>query len=63
MGLLHYMRRCEKISNEVENEILSLKEKLFGKNANDILVEETIEKDGTKYKVGYTKEYIKKVEK
>ena len=54
---------CEKISNEVENEILSLKEKLFGKNANDILVEETIEKDGTKYKVGYTKEYIKKVEK
>lgn len=54
---------CEKISNEVENEILSLKEKLFGKNANDILVEETIEKDGTKYKVGYTKEYIKRVEK
>lgn len=54
---------CEKISNEVENEILSLKEKLFGKNANEILVEEIIEKDGTKYKVGYTKEYIKRVEK
>ena len=57
------IRECEKISNEVENEVLSMKEKLFKKDANKILVEEIVEKDNIKYKVGYTKEYIKRMEK
>ena len=56
------IKECELISAQIEKEILSMKEKLFGKDANDILVEEIIEKDGIKYKVGYTKEYIKRVE-
>lgn len=58
---LRMIKECELISYEVEKEILSMKEKLFGKDANEILVEEIIEKDGAKYKVGYTKEYIRKV--
>lgn len=57
------IKECEKISNEVENEVLSMKEKLFKKDANKILVEEIVEKDNIKYKVGYTKEYIKRMEK
>ena len=56
------IKECEKISNEVENEVLSMKEKLFKKDANKILVEEIVEKDNIKYKVGYTKEYIKRME-
>ena len=56
------IKECEIISDEVEKEILALNEKIFGHDANKILVEEIIEKDGNKYKVGYTKEYIKRVE-
>lgn len=60
---IRMIKECEKISNEVENEVLSMKEKLFKKDANKILVEEIVEKDNIKYKVGYTKEYIKRMEK
>lgn len=42
---------CEKITDEIEQEL---------NNNTDILVEEIIEKDGIRYGIGYTKEYIKK---
>lgn len=43
---------CEKITKEIE--------KCYDIDAHPILVEEVIERDGKKYNVGYTKEYIKR---
>ncbi|MBR1453400.1 MAG: radical SAM protein [Lachnospiraceae bacterium] len=57
------IRECEIISKEIEKEIADLKEKKYGKNYDDVLVEEIIEKDSIKYEVGYTKEYIKRSKK
>lgn len=57
------IKECEIISKEIEKEIDDLKEKKYGKNYDDVLVEEIIEKDSIKYEVGYTKEYIKRSKK
>lgn len=46
---------CEKISKEIEKEYFGL----YPDRAKDVLVEEYIERNGKKYGVGYTKEYIK----
>lgn len=43
---------CDIITKEIEKE--------YNKENRDILVEEIIEENGKKYKVGYTKEYIKR---
>lgn len=43
---------CEKITKEIEKE--------YDISKHPILVEEIVEKDGKKYQVGYTKEYIKR---
>ena len=49
------IEQCEKISKEVEEEYFST----YPDRAKDVLVEEYVEKDGKKYGLGYTKEYVK----
>ena len=47
---------CEKISKEIEKEYFEK----YKDRANDILIEEQIEKDGKKIGIGYTKEYVRR---
>ena len=45
------IEECDRITKEIETE--------YNKEHHDILVEEVIEKDGKKYGIGYTEEYVK----
>ena len=47
---------CEKISKEIEKEYFEK----YKDRANDILIEEYIERDGKKIGIGYTKEYVRR---
>ncbi len=47
---------CEKISKEIEKEYFEK----YKDRANDILIEEQIERDGKKIGIGYTKEYVRR---
>ena len=47
---------CEKISKEIEKEYFEK----YKDRANDVLIEEQIEKDGKKTGIGYTKEYVRR---
>lgn len=49
------IEECGKISKEIEEEYF----RLYPNRAKDVLVEEYTEKNGKKYGIGYTKEYIK----
>lgn len=47
---------CEKISKEIEKEYFEK----YKDRANDVLIEEQIEKAGKKIGIGYTKEYVRR---
>ena len=47
---------CEKISKEIEKEYFEK----YKDRANNVLIEEQIERDGKKIGIGYTKEYVRR---
>ena len=54
--LVRTIAECEKISKEIEKEYFEK----YKDRANDVLIEEQIERDGKMIGIGYTKEYVRR---